>query len=382
MDSCYLSPFFHVLSNNYDDMHSIDDKFFLQAIKQAIKAQGFSHPNPSVGAVITKDKNILGLGHTKPIGQDHAEIVAIKAAKDLKNATLYVTLEPCAHFGRTPPCIDAIINSGITRVVYGVNDPNPLVNHRGLAKLKACGIEIEPIVHPLLKQLSRSLIKPFYTFLTKNRPYIIAKIATSANNKISTYPYQKTSITNHKANMITHALRSVIDAIMIGTNTAQIDDPKLTARLVNNHRQPSRIVLDKCGRLTPDLNIFNHEEANTILIIDKNTHEKYWHRYQELNINTLIANTHNTGFDLDDVVTKLKHQGFLSLLIEPGAQLFSSLINHHDIIDEIWWFTSPQYFSAGLDLNIDQHDLLNKGYHQGFSHKYDSDNLNIFVKNI
>jgi diaminohydroxyphosphoribosylaminopyrimidine deaminase/5-amino-6-(5-phosphoribosylamino)uracil reductase len=334
---------------------------------------------PSVGAIIVKDDQILGVGHTKPAGQDHAEITAIKSTlKPIKNATLYVTLEPCCHFGRTPPCVNAIINANIRRVVYGVLDPNPLVSGKGILNLKTQGLLVEPINNQELIKLSLALLKPFHSRLKKKRPYTIVKVATSADNKIALLPLKRTFITGPQANIITHNLRHVVDAIMVGTNTAHFDNPYLTVRLDKNNRQPTRIVLDQNGRLLPTLNIFNTKEAKTILVISQSTSDNYAARYHEMGVSTVVGKTHKNLFDLKSLLETLGDLGLNSLLIEPGKKLFASLLND-GLADEIWWFTSPSCIENGLLLGFTQEDLVNQRFKKIYHDTYGSDHLRIFA---
>jgi len=210
-------------------MRSEDEKYIKIALDLAKKAKGMTSPNPCVGAVIVKDGKVLGKGFHKFAGGPHAEICALRqAGKEAEGATMYVSLEPCSHFGRTPPCTDAIIRSGIKRVVAAIKDPNPVNNGRGLRILRSCGIKTGV---GLLETEARELNEDFIKYITRKMPFVAVKVAQSLDGKIATRTGDSKWISDDKARDFVHKLRSEHDAVMVGAGTVLKDDPLLTARV-------------------------------------------------------------------------------------------------------------------------------------------------------
>lgn len=366
-----LSPFYFTLSDDKPSNYSNDEKFFLQALSQAHICMGNTHPNPNVGAVIVKHGQVIAKGYTHPPGGPHAEVHAIKQLKpkDLTNSTLYVTLEPCSHYGRTPPCTNAIIKAGISKVIYGALDPNPLVLGNGIAKLKNSGVDTKQIDNPKLKQKAAAINEPFKTWLTNKRPYTIVKISTSNDNKIARVG-QRTKITCHQSDIVVHKLRRTIDAIIVGANTARVDDPELTARLSPSYldQQPTRIVLNNELDLDPTLKIFDTTKANTIVVTSKHeTHQS---------VDTLRVKSANKQIDLKHMLEKLGQRGFTCVMFEPGKKLTHSILNLN-LADEIWWFKSNNPLGAGLEIKTTPDQIGYKIIHET---KLGSDMLYVFKK--
>ena len=224
-----------------------------RALELALSAVGHTSPNPPVGAVLVRDGRIVGEGSTQPAGQSHAEIVALRQAAELANgATLYVTLEPCSHHGRTPPCADAIIAAGISEVHAAIVDPNPLVAGRGLQMLRDAGISVTLGEG---RDEAEELIAPHSTYITTGRPLVTLKFAMSLDGKIATRTGDSKWITGQESRRYVHTLRARADAIMAGIGTVLADAPQLTARDANDAplpRQPLRVVVDSRGRTPPD----------------------------------------------------------------------------------------------------------------------------------
>ncbi|PIE60402.1 MAG: riboflavin biosynthesis protein RibD [Desulfobulbus propionicus] len=224
-------------------MQSKDEQYMQLAIEQAKKGRGRTSPNPAVGAVIVKDGVVIGKGYHKKAGTPHAEIHAIADAKEsVEGATIYVTLEPCSHTGRTPPCTEAIIRNAFGRVVVGMEDPNPLVSGRGLEQLRAQGIHVRSRV---LEHECRALNFPFLKHITTGLPWVIMKAGVSLDGRLAYERGKGGKVTGREVQQVVHGLRDQVDAILIGVETALIDDPSLTTRLENDDGQdPLRIVLD------------------------------------------------------------------------------------------------------------------------------------------
>jgi len=293
---------------------------------------GLVAPNPLVGAVLVQDDRIIGEGWHRQYGQAHAEVNAINQATsnghlDLSLSTLYVSLEPCSHFGKTPPCTDLIIQHNIPKVVIGCRDPFREVNGKGIEKLKGAGVQVEMSE---LDNACRALNKRFFTFHTQERPYVILKWAQTANQFISTPPqtplqssgasgdsdFHRLLISNEYTNRLVHSWRSEEAAILIGTNTALMDDPELTTRLWPG-RSPVRLVLDMELRLPATLKIFNKQVRTIIFNSVK----------QEEEGNLLYYQLQKEGSIVQQVLNALFELNIQSVLVEGGAKLLQSFID-------------------------------------------------------
>jgi diaminohydroxyphosphoribosylaminopyrimidine deaminase/5-amino-6-(5-phosphoribosylamino)uracil reductase len=241
-----------------------DHRYMEMAFAEARKAKGRTLPNPPVGAVLVKRGVVLGKGGTRPAGQAHAEIVALeKAGEKAKGGTLYVTLEPCSHHGRTPPCADAVIAAGIREVVVAVRDKNPLVGGDGIRALKKAGIEVRV---GLMEDEAASFYEGFFHRIRKGKPQILVKIAQSLDGRINGAPGIETAITGEQARKWTHGMRSRVDAIVIGGGTLRADDPDLTPRLASGPA-PDVIVLSRKGPLPADAKVFAPERASKTVVV-------------------------------------------------------------------------------------------------------------------
>ena len=266
----------------------IHEKYISRCIDIAKNGLGATAPNPMVGCVIVYNSTIIGEGFTSPYGGAHAEVNAINSVKDkslLKEATLYVTLEPCSHFGKTPPCSNLIIEHGIPNIVIGCLDDNKKVAGRGIAKLKAAGCNVKVGV---LEDKCKEHHKRFFTFHNKNRPYIILKWAETADGFIA--PLHKKEkqpiwITNTYSRQLVHKWRAEEQAILVGTNTVMEDNPSLTTRDWDG-KNPIRIVLDKHNKLSKEYKVFDNK-AKTLIFKD-NSAEGICHKLHEANINSVI----------------------------------------------------------------------------------------------
>ncbi len=295
-------------------------------------------PNPSVGAVAVYNGQIVGEGSTSAYGGSHAEVNAINAIKNreiLKASTLYVSLEPCSHHGKTPPCTDLIIKSGIQKVVIGCNDPFPEVNGRGIRTLRDRGIEV---ITGILEAECLRLNRRFFTFHAKQRPYIILKWAQSTDGYLDaprdTNELGIKWITQPETKELTHSWRSREMAIAIGTNTAVVDNPSLTVRAVQG-KNPARIVLDRTGRLNPALNVFN-SDATTLVLTELTT-------YPVAGISRRID---FTGF-VSEFNRILYEENLLSVIVEGGAKLLQTFIQSNNW-DEARILTGSTNFGGGI----------------------------------
>ena len=288
-----------------------DEKWMSRALALAAKGQGFVHPNPLVGAVLVRDGRVVGEGFHRRFGEPHAEVEAIRRAGSLaKGSTLYVNLEPCAHWGKTPPCADAVIRSGITRVVAAMKDPNSLVSGKGFAALKRHGVAL---TIGLLKTEATHLNRAFVTWVVENRPYVTLKVASSLDGRTATITGESKWITGEKARRSGYALRAQVDAIAVGAGTVLKDNPSLTAHGFG--RNPIRVVFAGRRRLPPRSKLFNNA-APTWVIKAKGKSE------------------------LRQALTGLARKGVAHLLVEGGLQLQKSFLDA-GLVDEVLWHIAP-----------------------------------------
>jgi diaminohydroxyphosphoribosylaminopyrimidine deaminase/5-amino-6-(5-phosphoribosylamino)uracil reductase len=317
-----------------------DEKYMQRCIELAKLGLGNAAPNPMVGSVIVHNSKIIGEGYHHKAGEAHAEVNAINSVKDqsvLKDSTIYVNLEPCAHYGKTPPCADLIIEKKIPRVVIGCVDPFAEVAGKGIEKLKNAGCDVKEGV---LEKESIELNKRFFTFHEKKRPYIILKWAETIDGFIDlvrkpTDPIEPNWITNDLAKKLVHKWRTEETAFMIGTNTARNDNPRLTARDWSG-RNPVRVVLDKNLSLATDLHVFN-EEATTIIFNANKTEDVRNIKFVKVNFNNFLLN---------EVLMSLYELDIQSVVVEGGRQLLTSFIDQN-LWDEARVFIGNKQFHNG-----------------------------------
>ncbi len=337
-----------------------DESVIRYCVELAEQGAGFVSPNPLVGCVIMKKGKTIAAGFHKVFGGSHAEVDAFNNAEEsVEGATLYVNLEPCSHTGKTPPCVDAIIANKIKMVVIGMQDPNPLVAGKGIAKLRAAGIEVKVgIIEDECKYLNRFFIK----HITAGLPFISLKIAQTIDGKIATRSSDSKWITSEESRTIVHQTRSKYDAVLVGKNTALIDNPGLDVRMVKG-RNPSRIVLDSSLSLPLKLNIFkfNHSKK-TFIITTENAIEANLLKVKLLKKTgiVLIAApvSRKTGrIDLKAALKLIAKQGICSVLVEGGSAVFTNFIKQK-LADEIIIFISPKILGSGIpafdSLNINK----------------------------
>jgi diaminohydroxyphosphoribosylaminopyrimidine deaminase/5-amino-6-(5-phosphoribosylamino)uracil reductase len=243
-----------------------DSGYMDRALFLAARGRGRTSPNPMVGAVVVSAEGVVvGQGFHRRAGEPHAEVHALEmAAAEARGATLYCTLEPCCHVGRTGPCVGRIINAGIRRVVAAVADPNPAVNGRGFADLRAHGVTVDTGVGA---EAASRLNQPFFTLMRQRRPFVILKAATSLDGRLAATPGQRTDLTSPPANRHAHAVRAEVDAIGVGVGTILIDDPKLTARAVHRERPLTRVVFDRRLRTPAHAQVLSTPDAGPVIIV-------------------------------------------------------------------------------------------------------------------
>ncbi len=316
-----------------------DERFMLRAMELARLGIGTVSPNPRVGCVIVADGRIIGEGWHQKYGEAHAEVNAIRSVSDqnlLKGSTVYVNLEPCSHFGKTPPCADLLVQHQVKRVVISNLDVNPLVAGKGIEKLRSAGIEV---LTGMLEQQGEDLNERFFTFIKKKRPYIILKWAQTADGFLAQSNYDSKWISNQYARQLVHKWRAEEDAVLVGTGTAAHDNPSLTVRDWSG-RNPRRIVIDRFLRLPKTLHLFD-QSVDTIC---------YNLLKQEEKNHLVFAKLSEKDF-IRDLVNDLHARNVQSIIVEGGAQTLQLFL------DGGWWdesrvFTSPLTFTDGVKAPI------------------------------
>lgn len=311
------------------------------AIELAKKGTGYTNPNPIVGAVIVKENRIIGEGYHMAIGGNHAEVNAIfNATEDVFGATMYVTLEPCSHYGKTPPCANTIVENGIKRVVIGLRDPNPLVSGKGIAILEKNGIEV---ITGVMEEECAEINEIFLKFITMKRPFCILKTAMTLDGKIATATGNSKWVTNDKSRKYVHEIRHRVGAIMVGIGTVLADDPVLTTRLGNEGgKDPIRIVVDSNARipLSAKLIHVNSKEKTILATTDKADKEKL-KKLEALGVEVIITPQKNNHVDLGYLMMILGEKQIDSVLLEGGSELNYSAIEE-GIVDKIYTFIAPK----------------------------------------
>ena len=304
----------------------MEREFILRALELARASVGETSPNPPVGAVIARDGRIVGEGRTQPAGQAHAEVVALRQAGELaRGATLYVTLEPCSHYGRTPPCTDAIIAAGVAAVHASMADPNPRVGGRGLELLREAGTEVTVGEG---REEAEELAAPHAMFVTTGMPLVTLKFAMSLDGKIATRTGDSKWITCDESRRYVHRLRAQSDAIMAGIGTALADDPQLTARDENDQpltRQPLRVVVDSRGNLPPDAAMLS-QPGETLVAVSE-IRESRRDALESAGAEVFFAPTGNGRVDLRALLLELGRREITSVLVESGGALAGSLFD-------------------------------------------------------
>lgn len=296
------------------------DRYFMKlAIRRAEKSRGKCSPNPFVGAVIVKDGKTIAEGSTMPYGFDHAEVVALKeAGANARGATMYVSLEPCCHHGKTPPCTDAIIAAGIKRVVVGILDPNPLVAGKGVATLKDAGIEV---MHGFFEKEIREQLEYYLCFISKRRPFVIWKMALSLDGKYAASDGSAKWISNPASRRSVHKLRSEVEVVLAGIKSVAKDNAMLNARVHRNAKQPLRLVLDPCLEIDPASAIVKSAKAFPAMIMHHGGSEDKAALLRDLGLRVKLIPGKRDELNLEVVMRELWNMKLYSVLLETGNRL-------------------------------------------------------------
>jgi diaminohydroxyphosphoribosylaminopyrimidine deaminase/5-amino-6-(5-phosphoribosylamino)uracil reductase len=316
-----------------------DEGFLARALELATKGVGRTSPNPAVGAVIVRNGRVIGEGFHRRVGLPHAEIEALRRVTGTaRGATVYVTLEPCSHYGRTPPCADALVAAGIKRVVVGMVDPNPLVRGRGIRCLRRAGIEVKIGV---LKDACERLNEDFVYFVKTGKPFVTIKLAASLDGRIATASGDSRWISGEHSRRFVHALRNRVDAVLVGAETVRTDNPQLTCRM-RGGRDPLRVIVD--GRLTLDLQArvcTQRSDASTLVFTTEEQARTTkaatlsQHRVEVVG----LAGVDNR-IPLRSVLKELGRRGIKSVLIEGGGQVVASALRE-GVVDKVVFFYAP-----------------------------------------
>lgn len=329
---------------------NMNEYFMQKALSLALKAKGRTFPNPLVGALVVKSGKIIGKGYHRKAGLAHAEVEAIEdAGKKARGASLYVTLEPCTHYGRTPPCVDKILESGIKKVFIGITDPNPLNNGKGIKLLQEHGIEVSA---GFLEDNLRKINQPFIKYITKKMPYVSVKVGQSLDGKIATRAGDSRWITSDKTREFSHRLRNEYDAIMVGVNTVIRDNPILLPTVADKQfASPfiaperaglTRIIVDSHLSMSADAQIFQKPGAVIIATVKETLGQEMENKALLSQKAKILEVKENNGqVNLYDLLRKLARLEITNILVEGGGTLIGSLFDFN-LVDKVLFFIAPK----------------------------------------
>lgn len=325
-----------------------DEKWMQECLRLARRGAGFVSPNPMVGCVIVKHGRSVGRGYHRKFGWAHAEREALKqAGASARGATLYVNLEPCSHYGKTPPCVDAVVQAGVRVVVVGTRDPNPLVTGRGIVALRRAGIRVRTGIR---EKESRELNEAFFKYIQSQVPFVTLKLAQTLDGKIASKNGQSRWITSREARIRVHRLRAEHDAVLVGAGTVLADDPQLTVRLIDG-RNPIRVVIDGLLRSPIDARVFRSgRKTRTLLFaserVVRSKRDKVA-RLQSRGVEVVPLSARSGLINLKDVLGELGRRNIASVLVEGGQQIFTQFVRHR-LADKAWVFTAPKILGEGI----------------------------------
>jgi len=322
-----------------------DHEYMQEALTLAKTAKGFTSPNPCVGAVVVKNNTIVGRGFHKAAGLAHAEVEALDdAGIKARGATLYVTLEPCNHFGKTPPCTQKIINAGIKRVVVGCSDPNPDVCGEGLKYLKSKGLEV---LSGVLESQAQILIEDFIWYVQNKKPFVTLKCASTLDGHIATSTGDSKWITNEKSREFVHVIRHEVDAILVGSGTLHADNPSLTSRIQGvKTKDPVRIILDTHLSIKEDAKVLTQKSnAETFIITGPKISMEKKLLIESRGAQIIQIPLKEQKLDLNKLMIKLGEMSILSLLIEGGSIVAGSVLKQ-GIVNKVLFFLAPRFLGS------------------------------------
>lgn len=316
----------------------MDEKYMAEALAIAQYARGRTSPNPMVGAVIVRDGRIVGQGWHRQAGTPHAEVHALQQAGELaRGATMYVTLEPCSHHGRTGPCTETVIAAGIKKVIVAMTDPNPLVAGQGIQKLRAAGIKV---VEGVMAKEAAEINEVFIKWISTNIPFIVLKSAMSLDGKIAAHTGHSQWITGSKSREFVHQLRDCYDGILVGIGTVLADNPSLTTRLEPQGKNPVRIIVDSKARIPLDAQVIT-DGLPTIVAVTREAPQEKLEALRALGITIVTTEAKAGRVDLGSLFKTLGQQNITSILIEGGASINATVLADN-LVDKIHWFIAPK----------------------------------------
>jgi diaminohydroxyphosphoribosylaminopyrimidine deaminase/5-amino-6-(5-phosphoribosylamino)uracil reductase len=322
-------------------MNRLDEYFLKKTFELAKNGEGLVSPNPLVGACVVKEGVVVGEGYHLGPGTPHAEFEAIKqAGNQSKGATLYVSLEPCCHYGKTPPCTELIASSGINRVVAPIKDPNPLVNGKGFKFLKRKNIGI---MTSILEEEAKELNSFYLKYITTKLPYVILKAGITLDGRIGTPERKIFKITSDDSYKEVHRLRNRVDALLVGVGTILVDNPHLTVRLVKSNKQPCKIIIDSHLRCPVNARIFKEGGKVILATTDDRAKQKY------PGTSVWVFREKSGLIDVKDILKRAGKEGIISVMVEGGSETFTHFIKA-GVINKYLLFYSPSFIGKGVPL--------------------------------
>lgn len=324
-------------------LNGIDEAYMKMALELAEKGWGHTSPNPLVGCVIVRDGEIVGRGYHEKYGQAHAEVNAIRdAGEKAMGATLYVNLEPCCHYGKTPPCSDLIIRSGLKRVVVGMRDPNPKVLGGGIKQLLDAGIEVEAGV---LEEEAKRLNEIFIKHISQGEPFVILKTAVTMDGRTCTVTGDSKWITSEESRRLVHKIRAGVSCLVTGVETVIKDDPMLNVRLEGEWRDPLRVVLDSKARIPLSSKLLTHSPESTLVCVAENASRESIENIRQTGVQLLVLPGSDEGIDIKALIAELAKRGLDSVLVEAGARVNTSFLRA-GLVDKIMMFMAPKILTG------------------------------------
>ena len=334
-----------------------DEIFMKKALILARRGLGKTSPNPMVGALIVKEGKILGTGYHRKYGEAHAEVNALRnAGEDVRGASMYVTLEPCCHHGWTPPCVDALIEAGMSRVVIGTHDPNPRVNGKGIQSLLDSGIQVKVGV---LEERCRELNEAYFKYIQTGIPFVTLKFSQSVDGRIATKTGRSQWISSPETLRLAHTLRSIHNGVLVGIGTILVDDPSLTVRLAKG-KNPQRIIVDSRLRIPLKAKVLHDEMVDkTIIAATEGANRKKAQSLKHLGAEILwVAKNQRGEVDMEDLLKVVGSMGVTSVLVEGGAKIITSFLRKR-LADKIVIVMAPKLIGEGIEAvgNLETRDL-------------------------
>jgi len=325
-----------------------DERWMKRALHLAEKGKGRTSPNPMVGAILVKDGKMVGEGHHAKAGEAHAEIVALQqAGEEAEGAILYLNLEPCTHYGKTPPCVPQVIEAGVKRVVIGMEDPNPLVKGKGIEILRKAGLDVEV---GILEKECRRLNEAFCKYILKKEPFVVLKVAATLDGKMATRNGDSKWISGEASRRFVHKLRDQVDGVLVGIGTVLKDNPMLTAR-VRGGRDPYRIVLDSRLKIPEEAKVIGTSPSKAIIASTELAPKDKIEKLEKRGVQILILDSKEGRVNLKSCLSKLGEMGMMNLLVEGGSQVNGSFLDE-GVIDKLLLFLSPKLIGDQQALGI------------------------------